>query len=69
MLRPLLFALLLHLKEHFKMKVMSWIKSHNFSYIVGPQLAKVCALLHILGKNRGRINIKTHFLQGKPLTL
>lgn len=69
MLRPLLIALFLQLKVHFKIKVMSWVKSHNFSYVVSPQLAKVYALLHILEKNRGRINIKTHFLQGKPLTL
>lgn len=50
MLRPLLFILLLQLKVHFKMKVMSWIKSRNFSHVVGPQLAKVCPPLHILEK-------------------
>lgn len=50
MLRPLFLALLLQLKVHFKMKVMNWIKSHYFSYVMGPQLAKVCALLHILEK-------------------
>lgn len=68
MLRPLLFALLLQLKVHFKMKVISWIVTQFFLCYGSSAGKSVCTAPHP-GKKRGGINIKTNFLQGKRPTV
>lgn len=78
MMIPLLIVFLLKLKVHLKMKLMSYIVTQQCFLCYGSSAGKtMCTAPHpglsihhlITGKARGGINIKMHFLQGKPLTV